>query len=298
MLNIEFKVCFGSASLRSRDDSCVHNTPISLCELLNSFGVLTHCTWFKVLYATANIENLLPFCAFHHSGRVLPAPQMNTVLPRVTPALRHAWIPTDRGSIRAPSSKVTLSGNLVRWKLATDTQKSRRMRGRAAMLSKSSERSDSCWAICGTKASRGKLLLVAEVGIVFVEPAKISIVGGRCAEEDGRRQVVFAHFEVLIHLTRDARLDGHSVSLGTSRSYTHIDPGIIILGGERLLKLPPYRLQDAWLPSQLSRPGPRPRVPAPLDLWPQSLQFCHAASSERLIHRSQRSASEVRHLQQ
>lgn len=96
------------------------------------------------------------------------------------------------------------------------------------MLRKSSERSDSCWAICGTKASRGKLLLVAEVGIVLVEPAKISIVGGRGAEEDGRRQVVFARFEVLVHLTRDPRLDGHSVSLGTSRSHTHIDPGVII----------------------------------------------------------------------
>lgn len=38
---------------------------------------------------------------------------MNTVLPRETPALRQAWIPTDRGSIRAPSSNVTLSGNLT-----------------------------------------------------------------------------------------------------------------------------------------------------------------------------------------
>lgn len=37
---------------------------------------------------------------------------MKTVLPRVTPPLRQAWIPTDSGSIRAPSSNVTLSGNL------------------------------------------------------------------------------------------------------------------------------------------------------------------------------------------
>lgn len=44
----------------------------------------------------------------------LPAPQMSTVLPRATPALRQAWMPTDRGSIKAPSSNVTLSGNLQR----------------------------------------------------------------------------------------------------------------------------------------------------------------------------------------
>lgn len=60
MLNIEFKVCLGSASLRSWDDSCVHNTPNSLCELLNSFGVLTRFTWFKVLPAAANIEKSAP----------------------------------------------------------------------------------------------------------------------------------------------------------------------------------------------------------------------------------------------
>lgn len=51
-------------------------------------------------------------CEFESFGSVLPAPQMNTVLPSVTPALRQAWIPTDRGSISAPSSNVTLSGNL------------------------------------------------------------------------------------------------------------------------------------------------------------------------------------------
>jgi len=42
----------------------------------------------------------------------LPEPETKTLLPRVTPALLQAWIPTERGSIRAPSSKVTLSGSL------------------------------------------------------------------------------------------------------------------------------------------------------------------------------------------
>lgn len=53
-------------------------------------------------------------CKFNSAGSFLPAPQMSTVLPRVTPALRQAWIPTDKGSIRAPSSNVTLSGNLLK----------------------------------------------------------------------------------------------------------------------------------------------------------------------------------------
>lgn len=42
----------------------------------------------------------------------IPEPDTKTLLPRVTPALLQAWIPTERGSIRAPSSKVTLSGSL------------------------------------------------------------------------------------------------------------------------------------------------------------------------------------------
>lgn len=42
----------------------------------------------------------------------LPAPQMKTLLPSVTSALLQAWIATERGSTRAPSSKVTLSGSL------------------------------------------------------------------------------------------------------------------------------------------------------------------------------------------
>lgn len=45
----------------------------------------------------------------------VPEPDTKTLLPRVTPALLQAWIPTERGSMRAPSSKVTLSGSLQEW---------------------------------------------------------------------------------------------------------------------------------------------------------------------------------------
>ena len=41
-----------------------------------------------------------------------PAPQIKTVLPKATPARWHACTPTAKGSIRAPSSRLTLSGNL------------------------------------------------------------------------------------------------------------------------------------------------------------------------------------------
>lgn len=73
-------------------------------------------------------------------------------------------------------------------------------------------------ATCGSKISTDKLLLVAEVGIVFVISAKISIIRGCGTEGDGRREVVFPSFEVLVHLTWDTRLDGHSVSLKMSLS--------------------------------------------------------------------------------
>ena len=42
----------------------------------------------------------------------LPAPQTRTLFPIDILDLRHAWRPTDKGSIRAPSSKLTLSGSL------------------------------------------------------------------------------------------------------------------------------------------------------------------------------------------
>lgn len=48
----------------------------------------------------------------HKAGYSIPAPQIKTLLPKVTPPLRQAWIPTESGSMRAPSSKVTLSGSL------------------------------------------------------------------------------------------------------------------------------------------------------------------------------------------
>lgn len=79
------------------------------------------------------------------------------------------------------------------------------------------ERSGSYITVVGQPVAKwiytDKLLLVAEVGVVFVVSAKVSIIRGGGTEEDGRREVVFASFEVLVHLTWDTRLDGHSVAL-------------------------------------------------------------------------------------
>lgn len=41
-----------------------------------------------------------------------PAPNTNTIEPIPTPPRLQAWTPTDKGSSRAPSSRVTWSGNL------------------------------------------------------------------------------------------------------------------------------------------------------------------------------------------
>lgn len=51
----------------------------------------------------------------------------------------------------------------------------------------SNDTSDSCWATWGSKTSTDKLLLVAEVGVVFVVSAKVSIIRGCGTEEDGGR---------------------------------------------------------------------------------------------------------------
>lgn len=54
--------------------------------------------------------------------------------------------------------------------------------------------------------------LVTEVGIVLVESAQVSVVWGRGAEEDGRRQVVAAVFEELVHLSGHSWLNGYPVA--------------------------------------------------------------------------------------
>lgn len=56
------------------------------------------------------------------------------------------------------------------------------------------------------------MLLVAEVGIVFVVSAQISIIWRCGAEEDGGRQIISSIFEELVHLTGNAGFNGHSVT--------------------------------------------------------------------------------------
>lgn len=56
------------------------------------------------------------------------------------------------------------------------------------------------------------MLLVAEVGVMLVVSAQVSVIGGCGAEEDGGRQVVSSVFEELVHLTGDAGFDGHPVT--------------------------------------------------------------------------------------
>lgn len=128
----------------------------------------------------------------------VPAPQMSTVLPRVTPALRQAWIPTESGSIRAPSSNVTLSGSLWNTRLTGDEKEKRKDVGGGLVNS-----------------------LVTEVGTVCVVSAQVSIIRRRGAEEDGRRQVVTAVFEKLIHLSGNAWLNRHPVAWRIKRRLWH-----------------------------------------------------------------------------
>lgn len=53
---------------------------------------------------------------------------------------------------------------------------------------------------------------------MLVVAAQVAVVGRRRAEEDGWRQVVAAGFAELVHFSRDAGLDGHSVTCqGESR---------------------------------------------------------------------------------
>ena len=52
------------------------------------------------------------FAAIAQTKPIGPEPHINTLLPKATWALLHAWTPTDRGSINAPSSFVTWSGSL------------------------------------------------------------------------------------------------------------------------------------------------------------------------------------------
>lgn len=57
-------------------------------------------------------EAPIAFATSNDTRPIGPAPQMRTLWPRVTSARRHAWIPTESGSIKAPSSYVTFSGSL------------------------------------------------------------------------------------------------------------------------------------------------------------------------------------------
>lgn len=68
-----------------------------------------HCVWAA---QNAALERSTPSIPWGLKMFAVPEPDTKTLLPRVTPALLQAWIPTESGSIRAPSSKVTLSGSL------------------------------------------------------------------------------------------------------------------------------------------------------------------------------------------
>lgn len=52
---------------------------------------------------------------------------------------------------------------------------------------------------------------------MLVVAAQVPIVRRRCAEEDGWRQVIAASFAELVCFSRDARLDGHSITCQDER---------------------------------------------------------------------------------
>lgn len=60
---------------------------------------------------TAEAPSALALSMAHNP--IGPAPVTRTLWPRVIPALRQPCRPTERGSTHAPSSKLTLSGNLI-----------------------------------------------------------------------------------------------------------------------------------------------------------------------------------------
>lgn len=57
-----------------------------------------------------------------------------------------------------------------------------------------------------------KQILVAEVGVVSVISAQVSIVRRRGTEEDGGGQVILSSFEELIRVTGHTRLNGHPIT--------------------------------------------------------------------------------------
>lgn len=54
----------------------------------------------------------IAFAVSKFTSPIGPAPHIRTKSPRDTPALLHAWTPTDIGSNKAPSSSDTWSGSL------------------------------------------------------------------------------------------------------------------------------------------------------------------------------------------
>lgn len=128
-----------------------------------------------------------------------PAPQISTWLPAVTWARRQAWIATDSGSSRAPSSYDTWSGSL----------------GRAG---------DEATAAAQATAATALAQLVAEVRGVHVVARQRAVDRRRCTEAHLAAQVVMAGLAVAAEPARHAGLDGDAVA-DTQRADTLADSG-------------------------------------------------------------------------
>lgn len=61
---------------------------------------------------TRMLEAPMAFAATRPSSPRGPAPQISTDVPMDTPERRHAWMATAKGLMRAPSSRLTVSGSL------------------------------------------------------------------------------------------------------------------------------------------------------------------------------------------
>lgn len=67
---------------------------------------------FLIISVITIFDAPIVFAAKSETNPIGPQPVIRTVFPSVIPARRHAWIPTDKGSIKAASSYVMLSGIL------------------------------------------------------------------------------------------------------------------------------------------------------------------------------------------
>ena len=174
-----------------------------------------------------------------------PAPQIKTVLPKATPARWHACTPTAKGSIRAPSSRLTLSGNLKQKSAASvyhllQIQKINHLK---IVIFQTRDRSLTMWTkFCPflttylALVDDGITLLVIRANLhtidisstisqpttstqlkndpnkIYISPTEVAVIGWGCTKLHFWTQIVTTIFAVVAHSTRNSRFNGYAIS--------------------------------------------------------------------------------------